>query len=125
VIGDIERVQAGSAGGTWSNEAALLTRLRTRDLGALEALVEREQHALFRFAYQLCNDRAAAEELVYAAFLALWRGQVQCTVGADTVRAALMLHIGVASSGQRRPSLECAQPRAVLSVTSSTSAGNW
>jgi RNA polymerase sigma-70 factor (ECF subfamily) len=67
-----------------SPEAALIARLRARDAGALEILMERHAARVFRVAYGITRNEADAEEVVQDVFLSLFE-----KIGAFEERAAL------------------------------------
>jgi RNA polymerase sigma-70 factor (ECF subfamily) len=66
------------------SEAALIARLRARDAGALEILMERHASRVFRVAYGITRSEADAEEVVQDVFLSLFE-----KIGAFEERAAL------------------------------------
>jgi RNA polymerase sigma-70 factor (ECF subfamily) len=53
------------------SDAELYNRIRKGDRGALGELYQRREPALYRYALQLCGNRAVAEEAVHEAFLAI------------------------------------------------------
>jgi RNA polymerase sigma-70 factor (ECF subfamily) len=65
-------------------EAALIARLRARDAGALEILMERHASRVFRVAFGITRNEADAEEVVQDVFLSLFE-----KIGAFEERAAL------------------------------------
>ena len=65
-------------------EAALIARLRVRDAGALEILMERHASRVFRVAFGITRNEADAEEVVQDVFLSLFE-----KIGAFEERAAL------------------------------------
>lgn len=67
-----------------SSEAVLIARLRARDAGALEILMERHAARVFRVAYGITRNEADAEEVVQDVFLSLFE-----KIGAFEERAAL------------------------------------
>jgi RNA polymerase sigma-70 factor, ECF subfamily len=67
-----------------SAEAALIARLRARDPGALEILMERHAGRVFRVALGITRNEADAEEVVQDVFLSLYE-----KVGGFEERAAL------------------------------------
>jgi len=67
-----------------SSEAVLIARLRARDAGALEILMERHASRVFRVAYGITRNEADAEEVVQDVFLSLFE-----KIGAFEERAAL------------------------------------
>ncbi|MGH7703050.1 MAG: sigma-70 family RNA polymerase sigma factor [Gemmatimonadales bacterium] len=67
-----------------SSEAALIARLRARDPGALEILMERHASRVFRVAFGITRNEADAEEVVQDVFLSLFE-----KIGAFEERAAL------------------------------------
>lgn len=66
------------------SEAALIVRLRARDPGALEILMERHASRVFRVAFGITRSEADAEEVVQDVFLSLFE-----KIGAFEERAAL------------------------------------
>jgi RNA polymerase sigma-70 factor (ECF subfamily) len=66
------------------SEAALIARLRARDPGALEILMERHASRVFRVAFGITRSEADAEEVVQDVFLSLFE-----KIGAFEERAAL------------------------------------
>src|SRR5947207_16030153 len=63
----------------WSGQAAdtedkLAIRCRGGDSAAFDALVDRYQQRLFRFAYRLLRDRSEAEDAVQETFVRAFRG---------------------------------------------------
>jgi RNA polymerase sigma-70 factor (ECF subfamily) len=66
------------------SEAALIARLRTRDTGALEILMERHASRVFRVALGITRNEADAEEVVQDVFQSLFE-----KIGAFEERAAL------------------------------------
>ena len=54
------------------SEAALVARLRARDPGALEILMERHASRVFRVAFGITRNEADAEEVVQDVFLSLF-----------------------------------------------------
>lgn len=65
-------------------ESALIARLRGRDPGALEILMERHASRVFRVAFGITRNQADAEEVVQDVFLTLFE-----KIGAFEERAAL------------------------------------
>jgi RNA polymerase sigma-70 factor (ECF subfamily) len=55
--------------GQWMEERRAIERLKSGDIGALEALVRRYQTGAVRAAYLLLHDRALAEDVAQEAFL--------------------------------------------------------
>lgn len=66
------------------SEAALIARLRRRDTGALEVLMERHASRVYRVAFGITRNEADAEEVVQDVFLSLFE-----KIGAFEERAAL------------------------------------
>ena len=66
------------------SEAALIARLRGRDAGALEILMERHAARVYRVAFGITRNEADAEEVVQDVFLSLFE-----KIGAFEERAAL------------------------------------
>ena len=66
------------------SEGALIARLRARDAGALEILMERHASRVFRVAFGITRNEADAEEVVQDVFLALFE-----KISAFEERAAL------------------------------------
>lgn len=62
-----------SRSGVAVNDAALVERLRARDAGALETLMERHSSRLYRVAFGITRNHAEAEEVVQDVFLTLFR----------------------------------------------------
>jgi len=78
------RDQEASAAESTPSEAALILRLRARDTGALEILMERHAPRVFRVAYGITRNEADAEEVVQDVFLSLFE-----KISAFEERAAL------------------------------------
>ncbi len=66
------------------SEGALIARLRARDPGALEILMERHATRVFRVAFGITRNEADAEEVVQDVFVSLFE-----KIGAFQERAAL------------------------------------
>jgi RNA polymerase sigma-70 factor, ECF subfamily len=62
-----------SRSGAAVNDTALVERLRARDAGALEILMERHGSRLYRVAFGITRNHAEAEEVVQDVFLTLFR----------------------------------------------------
>jgi RNA polymerase sigma-70 factor, ECF subfamily len=62
-----------SRSGVAANDTALVERLRARDAGALEILMERHSSRLYRVAFGITRNHAEAEEVVQDVFLTLFR----------------------------------------------------
>lgn len=56
-----------------TSDEDLLTRIRERDLSALDELYERHSKQAFGLAYRMLTNRETAEEVVQDAFLSVWR----------------------------------------------------
>ena len=67
-----------------STEAELVARLRHRDTGALEVLMQRHAARVYRVAFGITRNQADAEEVVQDVFLSLFE-----KIGAFEERAAL------------------------------------
>lgn len=67
-----------------ASETVLIARLRARDAGALEILMERHAARVFRVAFGITRNEADAEEVVQDVFLSLFE-----KIGAFEERAAL------------------------------------
>jgi RNA polymerase sigma-70 factor (ECF subfamily) len=78
------RDQGPSTAHSEPSEAALIARLRARDPGALEILMERHAGRVFRVAVGITRSEADAEEVVQDVFLSLFE-----KIGAFEERAAL------------------------------------
>lgn len=68
----------------------LLTRIRDRDLAALDELYERYSKQAFGLAYRMLSNRETAEEVVQDAFLSVWRQAETYRPGMGRVRPWLL-----------------------------------
>jgi RNA polymerase sigma factor (sigma-70 family) len=66
------------------DEVGLLARIATGDPEGIALLYDRYGRRVFALAYRLLGDRGAAEDVVQAAFLTIWRraGTYDATRGA-------------------------------------------
>lgn len=71
-----------------SSDAELIASSARQDDGAFNALVERHQAAVFRFARSIAANDAAAEDALQETFLAAWNGAATFR-GESSVRAWL------------------------------------
>lgn len=56
------------------DDTTIVARARDGNTQAFEALIDRYQVAIFRYAYRMLNDRGNAEDVTQETFVAAWRG---------------------------------------------------
>ena len=68
------------------SDEALLSRMRARDVAALDELYERYHRQAFALAYRMVANREVAEEVTQDAFLSIWKQAATYDTGVGRVR---------------------------------------
>jgi RNA polymerase sigma-70 factor (ECF subfamily) len=68
----------------------LMRLVQRGEVRAFEAIYDRHGTAAFSLAYRIAGNRAAAEDIVQDAFLAVWRSAVRYDAGRGSVRSWLL-----------------------------------
>jgi RNA polymerase sigma-70 factor (ECF subfamily) len=75
---------------TEETDEELLTRIRNRDVSALDLLYERHKSMAFALALKIVRSREIAEEVIQDAFLSVWRQGATYQAGRGRVRPWLL-----------------------------------
>src|SRR6187455_3625522 len=90
-------------------DRAVLTRISSGDLHALEELYDRYKTIAYSIAYRITNDSTLAEDVVQDAFLGAWRNAARYVEGRGSVKTWLLSivhHRAVDAVRRRRPTTE-------------------
>ena len=90
-------------------DRAVLTRISTGDLHALEELYDRYKTMSYSIAYRITNDPTLAEDVVQDAFLGAWRNAARYIEGRGSVKTWLLSivhHRAIDAVRRRRPTTE-------------------
>ena len=90
-------------------DRAVLTRVSTGDLHALEELYDRYKTMSYSIAYRITNDPTLAEDVVQDAFLGAWRNAARYIEGRGSVKTWLLSivhHRAIDAVRRRRPTTE-------------------
>lgn len=71
-------------------DEALLERIQSREVAALDELYERYKRPAFALAYRMVSSREVAEEVTQDAFMSVWRQAATYNVRAGKVRPWLL-----------------------------------
>ncbi len=96
-------------------DRAVLARVATGDLAALEELYDRYRTMAYSLAFRITADPAAAEDVVQDAFLGVWRNVSRYAEGRGTVRTwflSIVHHRAVDTIRRRRPVSDLPDPEA-------------
>jgi len=90
-------------------DRAVLGRIATGDLDALEELYDRYKTMAYSIAYRITNDATLAEDVVQEAFLGAWRNASRYLEGRGSVKTWLLSivhHRAIDAVRRRRPTTE-------------------
>src|SRR6186713_2060940 len=90
-------------------DRAVLGRIATGDLDALEDLYDRYKTMAYSIAYRITNDASLAEDVVQEAFLGAWRNANRYVEGRGSVKTWLLSivhHRAIDAVRRRRPTSE-------------------
>jgi RNA polymerase sigma factor (sigma-70 family) len=90
-------------------DRAVLGRIATGELGALDELYEHYKTMAYSIAYRITNDAALAEDVVQDAFLGAWRNAARYVEGRGSVKTWLLSivhHRAIDAVRRRRPTSE-------------------
>jgi RNA polymerase sigma factor (sigma-70 family) len=97
-------------------DRAVLGRIATGDLHALEELYDRYKTMAYSIAYRITDDAALAEDVVQEAFLGAWRNASRYLEGRGSVKTwllAIVHHRAIDAVRRRRPTSELPESDAV------------
>ena len=90
-------------------DRAVLARVATGELNALDELYERYKTMAYSIAYRITNDATLAEDVVQDAFLGAWRNAERYITGRGSVKTWLLSivhHRAIDAVRRRRPTTE-------------------
>ena len=90
-------------------DQAVLERIATGELHALDELYERYKTMAYSIAYRITNDATLAEDVVQDAFLGAWRNAERYITGRGSVKTWLLSivhHRAIDAVRRRRPTTE-------------------
>ncbi|MEO6208035.1 MAG: sigma-70 family RNA polymerase sigma factor, partial [Candidatus Limnocylindrales bacterium] len=90
-------------------DRAVLERIATGELNALDELYERYKTMAYSIAYRITNDATLAEDVVQDAFLGAWRNAERYITGRGSVKTWLLSivhHRAIDAVRRRRPTIE-------------------
>lgn len=90
-------------------DRAVLERIATGELHALDELYERYKTMAYSIAYRITNDATLAEDVVQDAFLGAWRNAERYITGRGSVKTWLLSivhHRAIDAVRRRRPTTE-------------------
>ncbi|MEO5885912.1 MAG: sigma-70 family RNA polymerase sigma factor [Candidatus Limnocylindrales bacterium] len=90
-------------------DRAVLARIATGELHALDELYERYKTMAYSIAYRITNDATLAEDVVQDAFLGAWRNAERYITGRGSVKTWLLSivhHRAIDAVRRRRPTTE-------------------
>ncbi len=90
-------------------DRAVLARVATGELHALDELYERYKTMAYSIAYRITNDATLAEDVVQDAFLGAWRNAERYITGRGSVKTwllAIVHHRAIDAVRRRRPTTE-------------------
>jgi RNA polymerase sigma-70 factor (ECF subfamily) len=93
-------------------DQAVLERLATGDLDALDALYDRYKTMAYSIAYRITADATLAEDVVQDAFLGAWRNAARYAEGRGSVKTWLLSivhHRAIDAIRRRRPTTELSE----------------
>ncbi len=96
-------------------DRAVLARVASGDLAALEELYDRYRTMAYSLALRITADPAAAEDVVQDAFLGVWRNVARYAEGRGSVRTwflSIVHHRAIDAIRRRRPVTELPDPEA-------------
>lgn len=97
-------------------DRAVLARIATGELNALDELYERYKTMAYSIAYRITNDASLAEDVVQDAFLGAWRNAERYVTGRGSVKTWLLSivhHRAIDAIRRRRPTTELPEQEAV------------
>lgn len=97
-------------------DRAVLARIATGELNALDELYERYKTMAYSIAYRITNDASLAEDVVQDAFLGAWRNADRYVTGRGSVKTWLLSivhHRAIDAIRRRRPTTELPEQEAV------------
>ena len=111
-----QRVPSESVSGPADDaDRAVLARVASGDLAALEELYDRYRTMAYSLALRITADPAAAEDVVQDAFLGVWRNVARYAEGRGSVRTwflSIVHHRAIDAIRRRRPVAELPDPEA-------------
>ena len=111
-----QRVPSESVSGPADDaDRAVLARVASGDLAALEELYDRYRTMAYSLALRITADPAAAEDVVQDAFLGVWRNVARYVEGRGSVRTwflSIVHHRAIDAIRRRRPVAELPDPEA-------------
>ena len=90
-------------------DRAVLTRISSGDLHALDELYDRYKTMSYSIAYRITSDPTLAEDVVQDAFLGVWRNAARYLEGRGSVKTWLLSivhHRAIDAVRRRRPTVE-------------------
>jgi RNA polymerase sigma-70 factor (ECF subfamily) len=90
-------------------DRAVLTRISSGDLHALDELYDRYKTMSYSIAYRITSDATLAEDVVQDAFLGVWRNAARYIEGRGSVKTWLLSivhHRAIDAVRRRRPTVE-------------------
>ena len=90
-------------------DRAVLTRISTGELHALDELYDRYKTMSYSIAYRITSDPTLAEDVVQDAFLGVWRNAARYIEGRGSVKTWLLSivhHRAIDAVRRRRPTVE-------------------
>src|SRR5690348_1894827 len=90
-------------------DRAVLTRISSGDLHALDELYDRYKTMAYSIAYRITADATLAEDVVQDAFLGAWRNAARYIEGRGSVKTwllAIVHHRAIDAIRRRRPTTE-------------------
>lgn len=97
-------------------DRAVLARIATGELNALDELYERYKTMAYSIAYRITNDATLAEDVVQDAFLGAWRNAERYITGRGSVKTWLLSivhHRAIDAVRRRRPTTELPEQESV------------
>lgn len=97
-------------------DRAVLGRIATGELNALDELYERYKTMAYSIAYRITNDATLAEDVVQDAFLGAWRNAERYITGRGSVKTWLLSivhHRAIDAVRRRRPTTELPEHESV------------
>lgn len=97
-------------------DRAVLARIATGELNALDELYERYKTMAYSIAYRITNDATLAEDVVQDAFLGAWRNAERYITGRGSVKTwllAIVHHRAIDAVRRRRPTIELPEQESV------------
>src|SRR6476661_3709968 len=94
-------------------DRAVLTRISSGDLHALDELYDRYKTMSYSIAYRITSDPTLAEDVVQDAFLGVWRNAARYLEGRGSVKTWLLSivhHRAIDAVRRRRPTVRRRRP---------------